>query len=477
MNVAARLQLLAIVTALLGTAAPSAAHEDSARADRIGYALRELASPEYDGRLTGSTGNLAAAERMAAHLEELGFEPLPGQESLLHWYRQPVVEMGATPQLRIEYADDSSQMLSPGIDFTVEIRETTRFSGAIQAPIVELTPPRANPSWIAENRDAAIVVTAAQLDHLSRNAEVMGALFHPTRGPAALLIAVPDEVSALPRNLFLTADRYSNRGPMLVQVTAEAAARLRDESARRVVIEASHRVTTARVANVAGMLVPITPEEDTAPEDGRDAWELDTFGQAGPDGRPPVVVSAHFDGPGRLVSEWHYPGAIDNASGVAVVLEVARSLAETATRERPVWVVLFNGEEQGLRGSAAFASEYRDILDRGDGSRVVNVDTVGHSRDVPFTISTTAGSLPLGLRVDHALEQERLRTHRRTMGGSDHDSFGGAGFRRAQALSIVQTPYRQMHTRDDEPANAELDVLASVAEAVLTVATDLAGAD
>ena len=66
----------------------------------------------------------------------------------------------------------------------------------------------------------------------------------------------------------------------------------------------------------------------------------------------PVLVAAHYDGP--LGS----PGADDNASGVAALLELARRWAQTPP-ERPVWLVAFDQEEWGMVGSAALARELK----------------------------------------------------------------------------------------------------------------------
>lgn len=61
-----------------------------------------------------------------------------------------------------------------------------------------------------------------------------------------------------------------------------------------------------------------------------------------------VIVGAHYDGvPGS-------PGADDNASGVAVLLELSRLCASTA-RRRPLWFIAFDLEEYGLVGSTAYA--------------------------------------------------------------------------------------------------------------------------
>lgn len=74
-------------------------------------------------------------------------------------------------------------------------------------------------------------------------------------------------------------------------------------------------------------------------------------GRAAPD--EVVLVSAHFDAvPGS-------PGADDDASGVAGVLELARVLKDEPL-DRTVRLVLFTFEEVGLRGSAEYVRQWRD---------------------------------------------------------------------------------------------------------------------
>ncbi len=64
-----------------------------------------------------------------------------------------------------------------------------------------------------------------------------------------------------------------------------------------------------------------------------------------------VIISAHidsWDGPGSM-------GAVDNATGSAVVTEAARILMETGARpKRTVLIALWGGEEQGLLGSKGY---------------------------------------------------------------------------------------------------------------------------
>ena len=65
-------------------------------------------------------------------------------------------------------------------------------------------------------------------------------------------------------------------------------------------------------------------------------------------GRPPILVGAHFDAAPAT------PGADDNASGVAVLLELARHFAADPAPS-PLGLVAFDLEERGMIGSRAYA--------------------------------------------------------------------------------------------------------------------------
>jgi hypothetical protein len=103
-------------------------------------------------------------------------------------------------------------------------------------------------------------------------------------------------------------------------------------------------------------------------EAARLAWDADVFAPAnsgnlvaripGADPSQAVILGAHIDSPNS-------PGAMDDGSGSAVLLEVARVL--DAAQVQPavdVYLVWFGSEELGLYGSYHFVSTHQELLDR-----------------------------------------------------------------------------------------------------------------
>jgi aminopeptidase YwaD len=90
-----------------------------------------------------------------------------------------------------------------------------------------------------------------------------------------------------------------------------------------------------------------------------------------------VIVGGHMDHVGMNGAGLVYPGADDNASGTAVVMELARSFAAARTRPaRTLVFVLFAGEEQGLLGSTALAE--RSPFEMNRAVAMLNFDMEGH---------------------------------------------------------------------------------------------------
>jgi photosystem II stability/assembly factor-like uncharacterized protein len=87
---------------------------------------------------------------------------------------------------------------------------------------------------------------------------------------------------------------------------------------------------------------------------------------------PMVLITAHYDA--RSEDNEHYtPGADDNGSGVAAVMECARVLSQHSWQNN-IKFVLFGGEEVGLFGSHRFVTEAVGAYDYGHILAVLNAD-------------------------------------------------------------------------------------------------------
>ncbi|MCX7697642.1 MAG: M28 family peptidase [Bacteroidales bacterium] len=88
-----------------------------------------------------------------------------------------------------------------------------------------------------------------------------------------------------------------------------------------------------------------------------------------------ILIVAHYDHLGKLDTA-AYPGANDNASGVAMMLDIARTIKENMFRPRySMGFVAFAGEEAGLKGSIKFVQDPPIPLSQI--KFVINLDMVG----------------------------------------------------------------------------------------------------
>jgi aminopeptidase YwaD len=141
-----------------------------------------------------------------------------------------------------------------------------------------------------------------------------------------------------------------------------------------------------------------------------------------------VLIGAHYDHLGRgdegsafgAAGQIH-PGADDNASGTAAMLEVAEALAgERIAPRRSILFVAFTGEERGLIGSLALAEQAtrRHVV------AMLNLDMVGRMRGGAVEVggSTTAREWEAIARAAND-EKLALTFPRRVAPNSDHAPF------------------------------------------------------
>jgi aminopeptidase N len=174
-----------------------------------------------------------------------------------------------------------------------------------------------------------------------------------------------------------------------------------------------------------------------------------------------VVVGAHYDHLGRAPSGELFRGADDNASGVAVLCEIASKLAAEAPRRRAIVFVAFTGEEAGLLGSQWYVDHPAFPLEKT--IAMVNFDTVGRlSPEGRLLVLSAASARELpeivrGINLDFELD---LAVPEKSPFGSDQVSFL---LNNVPALHFFTGPNADYHRASDTPEKLNLEGLATIA--------------
>jgi len=174
------------------------------------------------------------------------------------------------------------------------------------------------------------------------------------------------------------------------------------------------------------------------------------------------LVTAHLDDmpPGAVA-----PGADDNASGSTAVL-VAADMLNQLDFDCTLRFVLFTGEEQGLRGSAAYAA---DAYAAGEDIRgVLNLDMIGYNSDAEpiidlYTRSVISGSLNIAETFSQVVSAYDLNLMPELLvdnalgNYSDNKSFWDQGYAAILAIEDYDdfTPY--YHSVSDRLDTLDLD--------------------
>ena len=182
-----------------------------------------------------------------------------------------------------------------------------------------------------------------------------------------------------------------------------------------------------------------------------------------------VIIGAHRDHFGRQAG-LVFPGADDNASGTAVMLEVARLFAESGlTPKRSLLFVSFSGEEQGLLGSRLYVDQ--PIRPLANTVAMINIDHagVGNGR---LTVGVTG--LDKSLAV-YAGEQAGVGDTVDLFGffpGGDHVPFKEAG---VPTITIVSGgPHPHFHQPSDSSDTVRPEILERTVRYVAALAWRLA---
>ena len=193
-----------------------------------------------------------------------------------------------------------------------------------------------------------------------------------------------------------------------------------------------------------------------------------------------IVLGAHYD---HLGLGWpdakennrgkiHY-GADDNASGAAVLIELARVLGKTLQPDRSVVFVAFTGEEAGKKGSKHYAAnQTRYPMEQCIG--MLNLDTVGRLGKKKLLVlgAGSAAEWKHIFRGAGYVTGVEVATVNEELDASDHISFHEAG---VPAVQLFSGPHPDYHRPSDTFDKIDAEGLLKVAAVAKEVIEYLAG--
>ncbi|MFL5398664.1 MAG: M28 family peptidase [Myxococcales bacterium] len=465
---------------------PPAAHADGP-ADRILRDIAWLADPLREGRGIGTAGLDASGAYIEQRFKELGLQPAGDNGSYRQRFDAPVsVRVEPTTSVAIAGKPVAGEIAVPGFSASAEVEAPAVLAGygisdsgrddyaGIEAKgaivVVRRFVPENDPrfsartsqqrfgdlrykTWIARERGAKALVVVDWPEGPKGNAELpMEARLpaaHPETSDGGIPVVVVQRAAlqeAMPKLV------AKERVPMKVRVALA--------------------VERKAVFNVVGRIAASARSATALPARGRSAQGAEHTEER-LDGA--VLVGAHYDhlGMGGRFSlapdrrEVH-PGADDNASGVATVLEIAHGLAaRSAELRRDVIVAAFAGEETGLLGSTHFARSANGL------AGMLNLDMVGRMRGNRLSVLGSDSAPEWAALAGAACDEARVDC---TLGGdgygpSDQTPFYAAG---VPVLHFFTGAHSEYHKPSDVAALINAAGAAQVARIVERVAYGVA---
>ncbi len=178
-----------------------------------------------------------------------------------------------------------------------------------------------------------------------------------------------------------------------------------------------------------------------------------------------ILITAHYD---SISNGDIAPGAIDNGSGVAVILEIARLLTQVE-RRRTIRFIFFDGEELGLYGSRAYVAQHKAELN--EIKAVINLDCVTSDRlfvwygehDHKFFLNE------INMIAEEFYDfpiASRAPAWTKRLYFSDHAPFW---VNKVPVCCVMQPNFPNVHTANDVPVNIDFANVKTITQIFLEV--------
>jgi hypothetical protein len=413
--------------------------------------IKYLASPELKGRATGSPELEKAAGYIAGLFKSFGLKPVSGSDYLQPFTVTVNAHLGPSNSFSANDAGSAATLVS-GRDYEpFSFSSTAKISGQVvfagygitatelhyddyagldvkdKVVLILRHQPQENPQPQG-NSDKSVfgkdLTSHATFAEKASNAKVHGA-----RG-VILVNDTPAHPTESDKLLgFGAATGPTDSGVVFVQVKeTDAEAWMKAEGRDLHQIEADiDKDLKPRSFALARLTVNLSVdvEHDVKTVHNVEAYIPGTTSEY-------IVIGAHYDHLG--LGDEHslapsqigtiHPGADDNASGTAGVIELARWYSKQPKPKRGILFLTFAGEELGLLGSSWYVNH--PLLPLKDAVAMVNMDMIGRIRDGKVYVNGTGTGSTLVKLIDGLPPPPGFKfdlSENLGYGGSDHMSF------------------------------------------------------
>jgi hypothetical protein len=353
--------LVIALNVLLQGSSPLAVYRPEARAfnvENVQNDIRALSSVEMQGRESGTPGAQKSAEYIAQRMKEVGLLPAGEHGTYFQNLVNPRLHLTEVPTLEVLNANGD---VETSLQYRKEFAEVAVEGsyGEVEGQIVGV----AFGQRIGE-ATATDPYSMASSDALGRIVIVRSAdLGKVSRGAVDGILLIEDETYLVERKdvyPIQPAVRVIDRGLPIMVITPEVAERLLT-SAGSSLAELDRMAASAAPGELlitgsgTKLRMSLRPEivEDLTSETYTNVVGVypGEGVMAGMDSQV-IIISAYYDGLGTGPDGTVYPGANDNASGVAAMLEIARILKASVYRpDKTVLFVAWAGGERAERFS------------------------------------------------------------------------------------------------------------------------------
>lgn len=426
-----------------------------------------LSSKKYEGRNPGTSGYELAAKYMASKFSELKLKPL-GDSSYYQWFDVESNEILLPCKLNLLDKNEVVKKFKLGTDFVFRgftgadtVKAQVVFCGYgicdttdayndfdnvnVKNKIIMIFKP--NPKWS--------LVEKKSWPDANERSKALVAIQHGAR--AILMVSLPNDKipqqtigstlhgSGIQQKTFPMLHISLDAANLILNKTGFTISQLQtliDSTKKPFSLNTNSRIElenkvnynpSARTENIIGMI------------EGSDSTMKHQY----------VLISAHLDHVGQQTDEIYFPGANDNASGSAAVLEIARTFVKEKIKpKRSVIFVLFASEEQGLLGSKFLAGHLPVPTD--SIIAAINMDCIGFGDSIQIGNGKSAPELWKFIHAIDSVSSKFMDERTWNGGGADLGAFHDKGI--PGAYFVTTNSYAHLHWLTDTPETFNKDL-------------------